>query len=258
MRRFLALLLVLLVAPVALARAPALQPGGTGVVREVIDGDTLVLADGRQVRLVGIQAPKLALGRPNFADWPLAAEARAELEKLALGKTLTLSFGGAREDRHGRVLAHLHDPAGLWLQGEMLRRGLARVYSFPDNVARVPDMLALEDAARRDRRGIWALAWYRVRPVTETPKSVGRFDLVEGRVLRVAKSNGRTYLNFGMDYRSDFTVAIPAASRRAFAARGPAPESLEGRRVRVRGWIKSLNGPMIEATHPEQIEVLPE
>lgn len=258
MHRILAVFFILLLAPVATAKVPALEPGGTGAVREVVDGDTLVLADGREIRLVGIQAPKLPLGRSNFPTWPLAAEAKAELEKLALGKTLALSFGGAREDRHGRVLAHLHDESGLWLQGELLRRGFARVYSFPDNVARVPEMLALEDEARRQRRGIWALAWYRVRPVTETPKSIGRFELVEGRVLKVAKANGRTYLNFGMDYRSDFTVTIPAAARRAFTARGPTPESLEGRLVRVRGWIKSLNGPMIEATHPEQVEVLPE
>ncbi len=46
----------------------------------------------------------------------------AEATVLAV-ENLALSFGGAREDRHGRVLAHLHDDTGLWLQGELLRRG---------------------------------------------------------------------------------------------------------------------------------------
>jgi endonuclease YncB( thermonuclease family) len=51
-------------------------------VVEVIDGDTVVLDDGKEVRLVGIQAPKLPLNRPNFKEWPLAPEAKDELEKL--------------------------------------------------------------------------------------------------------------------------------------------------------------------------------
>ena len=43
-----------------------------------------------------------------------------------------------------------------------------------------------------------------------------------------------------------------------FAAAGLAPEDYQGRRLRVRGWLKSLNGPMIVATHPEQLEILEE
>src|SRR5262245_858154 len=52
-----------------------LAPGGEAEVSEIIDGDTLRLDDGREVRLVGTQAPKLPLGRPNFPTWPLAEEA---------------------------------------------------------------------------------------------------------------------------------------------------------------------------------------
>ncbi|MEE8394009.1 MAG: thermonuclease family protein, partial [Rhodospirillales bacterium] len=56
----------MLVAP-APALASALEKGETATVREVVDGDTVVLADGRQVRLTGIQAPKLPLGRAGFS-----------------------------------------------------------------------------------------------------------------------------------------------------------------------------------------------
>ena len=66
----------------------------------------------REVRLVGIQAPKLPLNRPNFKEWPLAREAKDELEKLVLNQRVTLSYGGARMDRHGRTLAHLHTDDG--------------------------------------------------------------------------------------------------------------------------------------------------
>ena len=67
---------------------------------------------------------------------------------------------------------------------------------------------------------------------------------------------GRGYLNFGDDWREDFTVSIGPRDRRRFETAGIDIEDYEGRLVRVRGWVDSFNGPMIEATHPEQIEVL--
>ena len=138
----------------------------------------------------------------------------------------------------------------------MLRRGMARVYSFPDNRARVADMLDLETRARAQGRGIWGLDFYAVIVPEDTDRAIGTFQVVEGRVLDAAKVKGRTYLNFGPDWRTDFTVTIPPGTAKIFRALGPL--TLKGRRIRVRGWLKSYNGPSIEATHPEQIEVLGE
>ena len=165
------LLCVILIAGAASAetrRNPEIVDRGS--VREVVDGDTVVLDSATQVRLVGIQAPKLALGRPGFRPWPLAEESKALLKTLTLGKSLRLSYGGRRIDRHGRLLAHLEDAEGRWIQGEMLSAGLARVYSFSDNRSRVPDMLALERKARAMTLGIWSNSYYNVRSVAETPQ----------------------------------------------------------------------------------------
>ena len=95
-----------------LARGKGLDSGGYGTAVEIVDGDTLVLDDGRQVRLVGLQAPKLPLGRPNFKPWPLGEEAKSALRDLTLDKRLSLSYGGRKTDRYGRHLAHLHDENG--------------------------------------------------------------------------------------------------------------------------------------------------
>jgi endonuclease YncB( thermonuclease family) len=255
------LLLLAAGAPLPAAAAeipPALAVADTAQVIEVIDGDTLVLTDGRQVRLVGIQAPKLPLGRSGFKAWPLAQEAKAALEELTLGRAVTLAYGGRRGDRHGRALAHLFGPEGQWIQGALLARGLARVYSFADNRALVPEMLALEARARAERRAIWRFRFYAVRSIEQAPAHIGGFELVEGRVLDAAEVRGRIYLNFGADWRDDFTVTIAPKVRRRFEQAGIDPLGYEGRRIRVRGWLKSYNGPMIEATHPEQIEVLEE
>ena len=76
---------VLLIAGIpAFAAADGLVAGGTARVIDIVDGDTLVLEDGRKVRLVGIQAPKLPLGRPYVAIQPLADDARAALAELTL------------------------------------------------------------------------------------------------------------------------------------------------------------------------------
>lgn len=269
--RALVLLLLVVLGPLAAIGAaaaadlpiglpPGLEDGGGGTVAAVVDGDTLVLEDGRQVRLVGIQAPKLPLGREGFETWPLADAAKAALEELALGQPVGLAYGGRQIDRHGRALAHLRRADGVWLQGEMLARGLARVYSFADNRALVAEMLALEGAARAVGRGIWADPWYRIRApedlVGDLAGDLDSFQIVEGRVRDAAVVRNRGYLNFGDDWKSDFTVSIDAAALRLFEAAGLPIEALEGRRIRVRGWIESLNGPMIDATHPEQIEVL--
>lgn len=240
-----------------------LMPGPTATIASVVDGDTVVLKTpvlgASQIRLVGIQAPKLTLGRKNFPTWPLAAAAKSLLEALVNGKPLTLSFGGANKDRHGRLLAHLHRPDGTWIQGEMLKRGMAGVYSFPDNRTAVADMLALEQAARKAKRGIWGLRYYAIRgadPVKELSRLAGGFQLIEGRVTDAVRIKGQVYLNFGQDWRSDFTITLKAKVARQFAKAGVDPLSLKGRMVRVRGWLKKNNGPMIEASHPEQIEVI--
>lgn len=237
---------------------PELTDAETLPAIEIVDGDTLVLADGRQVRLVGIQAPKLPLGRAGFKAWPLAEESKAALSRLTLGKPLTLAYGGARIDRHGRALAHLYDAEGRWIQGELLSQGMARVYSFADNRALVPAMLAREEDARREKRGIWRFDFYAVRTPDESAQRIGGFELVQGRVLDAAIVRGRAYLNFGPDWKSDFTVSLAPAVRRRFESEGIDPLAYEGRMLRVRGWLKSFNGPMIDASHPEQIEVLEE
>ena len=74
--------------------------------------------------------------------------------------------------------------------------------------------------------------------------------LLGARSLEVLRGFGHAAFFF-----VDLLRAAPAALRR-FAADEFDIESLAGLRIRVRGWIKSFNGPMIDATHPEQIEVL--
>ncbi len=142
------------------------------------------------------------------------------------------------------------------MQGRLLADGMARVYTFADNRVAAATMLALEASARAAGRGIWRHPYYAVRHPEAARGDIGTFQVVAGRVVDAAEVRGRIYLNYGADWREDFTATLDPETARLFRGEGVEPLDLEGRRLRVRGWIQSYNGPMIEITHPEQIEVL--
>lgn len=239
-----------------------LEAGPSGRVVSISDGDTFDLDTGLTVRLVGIQAPKLPLGREGFDAWPLGDEARNLISDLTLGKDVTLYYGGETRDRHGRALAHVMVGAGsdpVWVQAEMLKAGMARVYSFPDNRSCLSQLLSAEAQGRADRLGIWRDPYYGIRDGAD-PDSIlnrdGGYELVEGRVLNAAQAGSRFYLNFGRYWKEDFTVVIETAGMRVFESAGIDPMDFDNTVIRVRGWIDILDGPRMLITHPEQIEVL--
>jgi len=238
-----------------------LRDGPRGVVVEVRDGDTVLLDSGVTVRLVGIQAPKLALGRKEYQAWPLADQARRALAELSLGKRVQIRYGGAERDRHGRVLGQMYvGEDKIWAQQAMLLAGMARVYSFADNRRCLLELYQAEARARVERAGIWAgEGFYAIRYADQPLRILertGRYELVEGRVLNADRYGQRVYLNFGHAWKEDFTIVIERSGLRLFEKGGIDPLAFEGALIRVRGWIESANGPRIEVTHPEQIELL--
>jgi len=255
------LLTVLPVQQMTAAACENLRDGPAGTVASVTDGDTVVLDNGLVVRLIGIQAPKLPLGREDFEAWPLADKAKAALEALVGGQRVRVRQGGETMDRHGRVLGQLFIDAadGAWVQQQMIAAGMARVYSFADNRACVVQLLAAEGKARLMRLGIWADPYYAVRRgdrPDDLARRLSHYELVEGRVLLADAVQGRVYLNFGRHFAEDFTVVIERGALPHFEAEGIDPTKLGGALVRVRGWVEMRDGPRMEVTHPEQIEVL--
>jgi len=244
-------------------RVPELKTGETGQVRSVLDGDTLFLKSGLKVRLSAIQAPKLPLGRAGFEAWPLAEESKAALQALTDGKSLQLYYGGERRDRYDRALAQTYTLADdgtkdVWLQEEMVRLGMARVYTWPDTFQDSEKLYAAEIKARETKRGIWSNNYYRIRsPEPDIlAQDIDSYQIVQGIVTSTADVRGQVYLNFGANYKTDFTIAIAKRDRKRFEKAGLDPLGLEGATVRVRGWIELSNGPIVWLDHPERLEVL--
>jgi endonuclease YncB( thermonuclease family) len=218
---------------------------GTATVASVRDGRTLLLADGRELRLAAIE---------------VTDNSRDALQQLVSGRIVRLEGLGTAADRYGRLVAFVYtENTEQSVQQTMVTQGNARVSGRIGRKACADVLLGAERTARKAHRGLWAdpnFAPLRPDNITRIEAARGRFALVEGKVLSVRESGATIYLNFGRRWSKDFTVTIPKRHRREFATAGIDPKQLEGRPIRVRGWIELRNGPVIGADAPEQIELV--
>ena len=244
-----------------------LETVATGTAKTILDGRTFVLADGREVRLAGIEVPPLpgpataAAAAPDPGTPEPGLAAAAALQALLGGQEVLLRHSKFATDRYGRILADAvaagtESPSAV---KSLLAQGLARLAAPAAEPACLAERRAAEHAARVAKLGLWGDPRYFPK-AADDPAGVlaerGRFTLVEGKIVSVRESGGTIYMNFGPRWSEDFTVTILKRNERAFTAAGLAVRSLAGRRVLVRGWIEERGGPWIEATGPEQIEVV--
>jgi micrococcal nuclease len=239
-----------------------LEPGPIRTVARILDAETVGLDDGSEVRLIGALAPRASDASANTGAWPAEEEAKRILSELVLGHSVKLAYGGRHTDRYGRHLAHLFINDGgaeKWVQGELLAAGAARAYGLPGNFICAAELLANERLARTAGGGLWEATVYQPKPSRLTALLLARrshYEIVEGTVASVSRSNSGLYLNFGSDWKTDFTLRIGKA---VLASNSPFEQSLSaatGKRVSVRGWIERRNGPMIDVSDASQIEIL--
>jgi endonuclease YncB( thermonuclease family) len=236
--------------------AGPVELGDADIVRVERSNDVLVLRDGRAVHLEGIRLPHAGQDRaPGF----VADQAFDALNGMAKGRDLTVTAVAPKEDRYDRVRGQVFSDgvAEPWLQLALLKMGAARVDIAPDRTECAAQLYAAESAARDAHLGLWAQPAYQVRTPANLGGDTGTFQIVQGQVLSADVNNGRAYLDFGPDYRTDFTVTIAPADMENFRSQGVDPRSYQGKTIRVRGIVQQLNGPEIEIANPEQIEVLP-
>jgi endonuclease YncB( thermonuclease family) len=252
-------IVVAIIALVAPAAAFAGDPPCFAAVN-VLDGVTLrldrAIEGSDTVRLAGLRAPEADPQAAAGAASPWADKASDALRRLVAGNCLIIQPDAPEIDRYNQLQAHLYREDGRWLQQALLQDGLARVLPGLDAAERVRAMLPIEAAARAARAGIWADPAYAVRTPDSVGRDVGTLQLVEGRVLKATRVGPRVYLNFGEDWRRDFTIVVPAAAMPAFARAGINLTGLAGQPVRVRGLVDDFNGAMIEIDRPEFLELL--
>lgn len=237
------------------AFCPALETPSRAVVRQVVDGDTLRLDDGRRVRLVGINAPELS-GQGRTVE-PFAEPARERLRQLVGESAGQVGLVVVGKDHYGRTLAHVYGRDHDNLEARLLADGLGYFVAFSPASGLRECQQAAERHARAGRLGVWRKA------AARAPEQIvaGGFVLVQGRVSRVEENRGGLWL----ELNGSLVLRVKPELLEHFDA--GMLRSLAGRRVEARGWVvdRARKGAparqqarwMLALTHPAMLEILP-
>ena len=182
----------------------------------------------------------------------------AVLMRNLSGLQVAIHGDGASLDRHNRMRGHLFVTSGRdrWVQGTILRQGLAIRTADEDNGPCARAMRRAEDFARRKRVGLWANPAYLAKSdaLDDLATRVGQYVLVRGRVVSIGDRERSLYLNFGRRWSEDFTVVAGKTGARRYTGALERLQRLKGRTVIVRGVLQQAGGPMIRLVHDAQIQ----
>ncbi len=221
------------------------------LVRHVVDGDTVVLEDGRHVRIIGINAPERA--RKERISEPFAERALSALQNdlVSPDSRLLLRFGVEREDRYGRLLAHLFLPGGEHLGVRLVRKGVAAAIAVPPNLGFQKCLRTAERQARDKELGIWRLARFQGREISTIGPSETGFMSVRGHLDGVGFSRDALWLQIG----GRLGVRIDKSNLKYF--RRWNFHALQGEELIVRGWLtRRKNRPRMQLKHPNDMEIV--
>ncbi|MGY3032852.1 endonuclease YncB(thermonuclease family) [Bradyrhizobium sp. USDA 4354] len=217
---------------------------GEGRISVIVDARSVRLDDGREIRLTGIE--------------PTATTKQALISLLA-GRDVTLRSPDDTPDRYGRqgALVFIGD-SDTSVQAMLLARGDAMVSAEIVDKDCATALMASEAAARRQKMGSWAdpSAIKNAESPDDILAEIGRFAVIEGKVLSVRQAGAMTYLNFGRNWTRGFAVTISKRTLPAFEGAGITLKSLENKRIRVRGWVEGNTGPRIDVRLVGQVELL--
>ncbi|WP_228747981.1 thermonuclease family protein [Bradyrhizobium sp. BR 10289] len=228
----------------ALATPCQFESQGEGRVAAIVDARSVRLDDGREVRLTGIET---------------TSTTKQALTSLLVGRDVILRGTDDTPDRYGRQGALLFIGEGeTSVQAVLLAQGDARVSAEITDKDCAAALMAAEAVARRQKKGNWAdpSAIKNAESPDDILAGIGRFMVVEGKVLSVRQAGAMTYLNFGRNWTRGFAVTISKRAQAAFESAGMALKSLESRRIRVRGWVEGSTGPRIDVRLVGQVELL--
>lgn len=243
-------------------RAPDKQHGK---VKDVIDGDTIELLDGRMVRYIGVDAPRIKVQRGGewmLAPQPFAQEARQFNEALVLNKPIRLEFDVTEKDQFGRVLAYCFVKTEeneitkeVLVNEALLREGLAYVFFDQSNAVHLDDFFQAQHAAQHAQKNIWA-AQSAISP-KEARYFINERKIVEGEVVAASETRRTVELLFHRRRKSYLKIVIFKNSLAHFQRLNINPKTFYTRKkIRAFGLIRDYSGPEMEVVHPFQIEII--
>jgi len=165
------------------------------LVGRAIDGDTLILRDGRRLRLIGIDAPEI--GYDGAHSQPFSRAAQEALQSALGGAIIGVHYDQRAQDRYGRGLAHIFSAPVGNVQAWLLRHGLALRLTLPPNLGFLSCYRRAESEARLARRGIWALPDYQPLQADAMDRNISGFKLIWGRISSWRNTRYGAYIDLG-------------------------------------------------------------
>ncbi len=236
------------------------KPAPPGMIVQADAKGGLVLDDGRKLRLSDV--------------WMATPD---NLLRQVIGREIIPYPAAKQPDRTGYLPAHIivkpdvTMPYAGWLQADLLARGQAFLYIYPDQTSCAEALYSSEKSAQMAGIGIWKLDLSQKYPIFSTgdmepffvgtvehltiERAAGRYGIIRGVVLSTGSAGRWRYLNFGQNYAQDFTVRMTAGVEKHFVDIGFPLQALKSRRVEIRGVIQSKGGPMIDIFNPAQIVI---
>jgi micrococcal nuclease len=253
------LLLPLLIVGLQAAASPAAcnSPAydETVTVRHVHDGDTVVLTDGRKLRLLGYNTPEVA--RDRRPAEPLAIAAQQQLQQwIAAGKArLQLKFDHERQDHYGRTLAHAFTQDGHSISHLMLQQGLATSLIMPPNLAFADCYTEAESQARTQALGVWTLPSYQPVALTDLKKHKDRYTVLQARVFELDQdTHGLNVWLGGYEFATKIRIFIHNDDLALFPLQQV--KNSKGRLLEVRGWLHlQKKGWTMRLRHPSNLQI---
>jgi endonuclease YncB( thermonuclease family) len=223
----------------------------TVIVKHVHDGDTVKLADGRSLRLIGINAPEVA--RDGQAAEAFALPSR-DLLRALLSKhnnQVKLIHGREKKDHYQRSLAHLFLPDGTNVQAQLLASGLVNAITIPPNIRFSHCYQQAEQRAFCDRKGLWSRPIITIESLDDSARG---FHVLRGKIKTINGSRSGLWLTL----EHGLTLRIHPAQQALFDRQRL--QSLIGQPVLVRGWLQAKKNPKkgerfyMQIKHPASIE----
>jgi Micrococcal nuclease (thermonuclease) homologs len=217
-------------------------------VEKVFDGDTILLADGQKVRLLGVNTPEVA-GRNKAAE-PGGDAAKAWLKQRLEHKRVRLEFDVEKQDKYMRTLAYVFSEDQRHINEELVRGGFAAVNIYPPNLKYVDTLMAAQQNAEQAEMGIWRDRAYAARGFeTLNAENYKGWKRISGAIQTVKKTRKYSYLQFS----GQVAVRIENKSLNLF----PALRGYIGKRVEARGWvIKNKDRFVLPVRHPGELKVM--
>lgn len=131
--------------------------GERALVTRVVDGDTIVLDNGKTVRFIGMDTPETV--DPRRPVGCFGKEASSETKKLLTGKVVILQKDTSDTDKYGRLLRLIFLPLEngeiLFVNDYLVREGFARVKTYIPDVKFESRLYEAERQAQEAKKGLW-------------------------------------------------------------------------------------------------------